>query len=304
MSSPFFIYVDVGRTETYTETGTEEAPYKTLQAALGAHLTEGNTQNTIFLLKPGTYDVGSGIDIQQTSKTQNFCIKGLGPRDAVTIKCTDITTDVLYFRNFKNVFFRNLTITNGKYGIYTRDTTSVHIFNCSFWKLGSKTFAQNHDFGNTQAEQAARWAGDTTSNGGAVRLRNAYRIRVEQNYIWRCLRGIRVQEIGHGSLHMPSRICDNQIIETMESAIYLAASSYGYNSLVHVSGTRHMQVFGNRIQKPYNCGVLVIGSQFSEIHSNVIHESANAGIMQWSSCDCVYKNNSTVTNCSTTGSET
>ena len=52
-----------------------------------------------------------------------------------------------------------------------------------------------------------------------------------------------------------------------------------------------MQVFGNRIQKPYNCGILVIGSQFSEIHSNVIHESANAGIMQWSSCDCVYKNN-------------
>lgn len=43
-------YVDVGRTDYYTETGTIEAPFKTLQAALDAA-----TNNTTIQLAPGTY---------------------------------------------------------------------------------------------------------------------------------------------------------------------------------------------------------------------------------------------------------
>ena len=61
-------------------------------------------------------------------------------------------------------------------------------------------------------------------------------------------------------------------------------------------GCRHVLITGNRIQKAYNNGILVIGSKFVEVTNNVVLESANAGIQQHSCVDCVYKNN-TLYNC-------
>jgi len=284
------VHVDASRTESYTETGTKHAPYKSLSDAMVAKLTDGATQTIIFKVKPGTYNVGSGIDIQQTALTQSFTVEGTGPREDVNIRCTDITTNVFYLRKFKAVIFKNVTIHTGKYGLYVRDTYSVQVYNCAFWKLGSSTSAAVHNFSNTQAEQAAHWAGSSTSDGGAMRLRSSMRVMVENCYVWRCLRGIRVQDIAQTVLNIPSFICNNQINETLESAIYLASNNYQFNNN-GVGGCRHIFVTGNRIQKPYNNGLLVVGARFIECTNNMIHESANAGIQQYSSVDCVYKSN-------------
>jgi hypothetical protein len=94
-----------------------------------------------------------------------------------------------YIRMFKHAAFRNLTIQVGKYGLYIRDTFTTQVHNCQFAQLGSTGSPSIHDHGNTQAQQAAHWAGSNTSNGGAMRLRSSNRILVDGCYIFRCARG-------------------------------------------------------------------------------------------------------------------
>ena len=110
-------YVDVSRTESYTEDGSPTKPFKTLQDAMAAKITEGATQTIEFRLAAGTYNVAGGLDFQMSSSSQSFAIVGTEDRSAVNIRCTDITTDVLYARNFKTLVFRNVTFHTGKYGL-------------------------------------------------------------------------------------------------------------------------------------------------------------------------------------------
>ena len=288
MTSPSHIYVDGSRTETYTETGAINAPYKTLQAACTAHLVDGSSIDIVFIIKPGTYNIGSGISFHQSSKTQNVTFRGDGSNQDTEIWCTDITTDAIYLRNFRSVTFSNLTIWQCKYGLYIRDTTKVTIKNCRFWRCGSTSSASVHRFSNTLAEQLAHWQdASKTSNGGACRIQTTNCVAISDNYVWRTLRGIRVQDVRH-SLGIPSYICNNQINETLESALYLASSNYAFGN---VYGCRDIFITGNRIYKPYNNGLLLIGSARCEVTNNQIIEPANAGIQQWSSTDIIYKNN-------------
>ena len=61
-----YVFVDVGRTgETYTETGSEVAPYRTLAAAITAKLGDAETDYVVFKLAPGVY-VGSIVRDKQT----------------------------------------------------------------------------------------------------------------------------------------------------------------------------------------------------------------------------------------------
>ena len=49
-----FCFVDAGRAEeSYTETGSEVAPYRTLSQAITDKLTHASTDNVIFKLAPG-----------------------------------------------------------------------------------------------------------------------------------------------------------------------------------------------------------------------------------------------------------
>ena len=112
----------------------------------------------------------------------------------MNIRCTDITTNVFYLRKFKAVIFKNVTIHTGKYGLYVRDTYSVQVYNCAFWRLGSSTSAAIHNFSNTQAEQ----------------------------------RPTGLQDIAQTVLNIPSFIY--QLNETLESAIYVASNNYQFNN--------------------------------------------------------------------------
>ena len=291
------IYVDVSRQENYTETGDIRYPYKTLQAACTAVLTEGNTTNIIFKIKPGTYNVGSGINIARTTRSQNVTFRGLGSADDINIRCSDITTDVINLSQFKSVAFENLTIHTGKYGLYISNASTVTVRDCMFYKLGSSSSPSIHNFNNSLETQRSHWLGSSTSNGGAIRLKTINRVKICGNYIWRTLRGIRLENIRH-SLNMPSLVTDNLVIESLESAIYLASGTYGYDANAY--GCRNIFVTGNRIYKPYNNGILVIGAANSEITNNQIIEPANAGIQQYSSVDCIYRNNFIRKACSVT----
>ena len=287
MSNPRQIYVDVSRTETYTESGSKENPFKTLQGAMSEFLVVGATTDYIFILSPGVYNVGSGIDLQMGSTTQAFAIEGC---EGVEIRASSITDNIFYLRAFKSVTFRKCRFKTGKYGLYTRQCLGVTVIDCTFLYLGSTGSPTVHNFANTQAQQANHWAGTNTSDGGAMRLREASVVVVKGNYVWRCLRGIRIQDVGHSTLNLPSLIAHNRINETLESAIYLANGNYQFDNN-GVYGCSHVTVTGNRIQRPYNNGILVVASKYCDISNNQIFESANAGIQQWHSVDCTYKGN-------------
>ena len=284
LSTASVCYVDCTRTETYTEDGSPTKPYKTLQDAMTAKLTEGATQTIMFKLANGTYNVGSGISIERTTATQSFGIVGDGQ---TFVRCTDLTTDILYLRRFKEILFKDVTFEVGKYGIYTRDTDAVTVLNCVFAKLGSLGTTAQHDRTHTQAEQAAVWAGTNTSNGGAMRLRASSQVFVIDCKILLCLRGIRVQDITGENGSIISR---NTVVDTLESGIYCASGSYAFDN-AGANGCRHVTIIGNRILRPYNNGILVVGSRFVDVTNNQIYQSANAGIQQWSSVDCTYQNN-------------
>ena len=281
------VYVDVSQTGSYVEDGSALKPYKTLQAALSAKLVDGVTASYIFKLRTGTYNVGSGISITHTNATMNFTIQG--ESDGVVIHCTDITTDVLYFRRFKGVIFRRLNIAQGKYGLYLRNCTTAQLDAVQFTALGSTAVAGNHDFTNTQAEQAAVWASATTSDGGACRIRDVTKVDIQNCFVNKCLRGLRLQDI-NSTIAVSSIVANNMIMDTLESGIYLASGTYGFANNASV-GCRHVLVSGNNIVNAYNNGILNIGSQACSFIGNSIYHSANAGIQQHASVDCSYVSN-------------
>ena len=149
---------------------------------LDAKLVVGSTTYYVFILRPSTYNVGSGIDLQMGSATQGFAIEGC---DGVTIRCTDITTNCMYLRAFKSVKISKCKFQTCKYALYTRQCLGVEITDCTFIYCGSTGSPYVHNFANTQAVQANHWAGVNTSDGGALRIRDATAVRVTGNYVWR-----------------------------------------------------------------------------------------------------------------------
>ena len=281
------VHVDVSQTGTYVEDGSAARPYKTLQGALSAKLVDGGTGSYIFKLRTGTYNVGSGISITHTNATMKFTIQG--ESDGVVIHCTDITTDVLYFRRFQAVIFRRLNIAQGKYGLYLRDCTTAQLDSVNFTALGSTAVAANHDFTNTQAEQAAVWASATTSDGGACRIRDSTKVDIQHCFVNKCLRGLRLQDI-NSTIDVSSIVANNTTMDTLESGIYLASGTYGFANNAS-TGCRHVLVSGNNIVNAYNNGILNIGSRACSFIGNSIYHSANAGIQQHASVDCSYVSN-------------
>ena len=102
-----------------------------------------------------------------------------------------------------------------------RDCTTAQLDSVQFTALGSTAVAGNHDFTNTQAEQAAVWASATTSDGGACRIRDATKVDIQNCFVNKCLRGLRLQDI-NSTIAVSSIVANNMIMDTLESGIYLA----------------------------------------------------------------------------------
>ena len=139
------------------------------------------------------------------------------------------TSNVLFFRDFLDVTFKDFTIRNGKYGLYPRSCTSCTVNNVRFVKLGSDGTAASHDLSGTQQEQAAFWAGASTSDGGACRIRSVTQVQVQNCSVDHCARGLRIQDCGSDAT--VSIVSGNRVTRCLESGIYCAAGSYSGTDL-------------------------------------------------------------------------
>jgi len=149
-------FVDSKRTDSYTEDGGRDTPYKTLSGAMTL-LGEGETDTIIFRLASGDYD--GEISVSRSTSEQSFSIIGSGTEHTYIRGSSswDATTgNVLFFKAFVSVTIRDCAIQNGAYGVYARLCDQVKIMNCTFLDLGSS--GVGHELTRTQAELAAYWS--------------------------------------------------------------------------------------------------------------------------------------------------
>ena len=250
------VYVDSKQTGTYTETGHESAPYRTLTAAIAAKLTNVATQYTVFKLLPGNY-VGA-ISVDKDTANQSFEIVGSG-RDNTFIRSGATFSagrdeNVLYFRDFLDITIRHVSIQNGKYGFYPRNCRNIKVIDCEFKWLGSEGVEIYHDQSQTMASQAAYWAGNQTSNGGTCRIRSCEDVLIDGCRTSYSLRGVRIQDCLSGL------VTNTRGYKLLESFIYLASGSYDGNP---ANGCSNFVVSNCSCDTIFHSGVLCIGG-----HSN------------------------------------
>ena len=112
--------------------------------------------------------------IDKTTSNQKFAIVGSG-KETTFIRGSAgwdaSTSNVLYFRDFLGIEIRNCTIQYGAYGFYPRSCASVKLSNVRFLNCGSDGSTAQHDMSSNKNTQAGYWAGNTTNDGGAMRVR-------------------------------------------------------------------------------------------------------------------------------------
>ena len=100
-----YVFVDSNRSsETYTETGSKVAPYRTLSAAISTKLADTETDTVVFKLAPGIYT--GTISRDKNTANQSFEIHGSGSQNTVILGSTSwdaTTSNVLYFRDFISI---------------------------------------------------------------------------------------------------------------------------------------------------------------------------------------------------------
>ena len=267
-------------------TGSRDQPYTSLSTAMAGKLTDGSSTHYVFKLAPGTYR--GAISITHTNQLQSVSVIGSGSGctflDTAADWSSQLTSNVLYLRNFNDIEIQGVTFTRGAYGLYLRHCKSATVTNCNFEKLGSKGTVSQHDLSQNQASQAAYWAGNNTSDGGACRLREVNTVQFNDNSISYCLRGGRFQDCGEAST--ASMISGNKVYRTLESGLYLAAGSY-----TGTDGCLNVTISGNSVYESFNNSILVIGGKKCSVVGNTCIGGANAGIQCWHVLDCGVFNN-------------
>ena len=261
------------------EEGTLAEPYQKLETALTTEILDGTTDDLVFRIAPGTYT--GTFSFTKTSANQSISIIGSGSENtflqgAATWAST--IDNLLYLKKFSSVYIANCTIRNCKYGVYTKECPDVVLHNVHFRYCASDGDLNMYKFANTKEEQAAYWAGTKTSDGGAVRLRIADHIEIQNCRAEQCLRGIRVQDVGTDQ--RTSMISNCMTYNTLESGIYLASASYTQNV---ADGCTNVVITGNNVYKAFNNGILCIGGRNCTVSANVVQSCSNAGINLWHS---------------------
>ena len=274
-----YCYVDVSRSaETYTETGSQTQPYRSLDGAMSVKLTHANTDTVIFKLAPGKY-IGPVV-IDQNTANQSFQILGSGSENCFiqASQTFDATKgDVLSFRDFIDITVRDVTIMCGAYGLYTRDTGAVTISGCRFQFLGSDGYA--HQFTTSAVDLDTYWqargtAGAHRSDGGAMRIRNSTNVRISDCEVFSTLRGYRIQDCAQG------QITNCSASYTLESAYYLASGSYTGSA-----GCSNFQITGCKANDIFHQAFLVIGGANNTIQGCTARRCANGGVVCWHTQD-------------------
>ena len=113
------IVLDANRSDTYTEDGSSEWPYKTFTSAWSALNT---AKDTVFYFNAGTYTVNL-TNADAMAKKLSFIGQS---KDSVVLTPADIAVDCFKLTDKTGgLFFANLTIQEAKYGIRVVNGTKV-----------------------------------------------------------------------------------------------------------------------------------------------------------------------------------
>ncbi len=264
-------FVDSNRVDAYIENGSRHRPYRSLDTALTSVLIDSNTDNVVFRLASGVYDCV--VSITKATQNQSFSIIGRGLENTIIrggALWSSTRGDVMYFRNFHDITVKNVTIQQGKYGLYTRNCRRVVVANCRFRWLGCEDNTENWNFQHTAIQRVAIWQGNSTSDGGACRIRQSEEVICKNVEVTHTLRGIRIQEANRGL------ISNCRTFLTAESGIYLASTLY-----THVFACSNFLITGCTVSDAYNNGILLIGGENNSVQGCRVQNCANAGIQCW-----------------------
>ena len=375
---PTMVYVDSNRSDTYTENGSRAAPYKTLNSAMTAKCADGETDDLIFTLAPGTYTEnimikklakeqkihirGEGEVILQTGTSWNDLISkrtaaknvlqaitalqsvyGDGTDDTATELLTvydvvDKELAVLFLTGFNGVTVENLTFRYTTWGMWLgypdiANATNkaafstragvyldklavggscgvVKVLNCCFKNCGSSGNADLHNGTLSATNQAIYFAAHCT-NGGPFNIVGGQDVEIKNNYIYECVRGIRVDNVNGGY------IMNNRVERILDNALYCAAhqphgtATYAgvitlvgelyqiLPQLVNTSeyfGCRNIHFQNNVVNYAGANGILLIGGGHNTFFGNVIRNCWASAIHVTTSFNNNFQNNN-VFNC-------
>jgi parallel beta-helix repeat protein len=281
------IYVDA--TFSGTSTGTNLAPYTTMEAAVNA----SSSGDKIFV--KGIINVSSEITL-----IHSLHFYGIDGTEVRYVSYNSANGNVFNFAgsdNTQSFTFKNISFKNaGEYGLKIVNSASVNITDCTFSNNGWSGNGLNTiidsatssiaGYDSDQADLQAFYAGANASNGGAMRIENSTMVRVIGNTVTNNLRGIRVQDCGIDGAGFITR---NVSTQNIESGIYIAAGALG--------GCQNITTTINVSSYNANNGLLVIGGINNKFSQNEVSGNWNAGFCAWGAAnstlrDCgLYDNN-------------
>ena len=276
------VYVDASYAGA--STGSAEAPFASLAAAIDAKCAVDDAVERIFVIAGGVYTVSKTI-VKDVNVKQKVSFVGQGAGVTFLEAAASFTAgkdlDCLKLSNFGGLRFEKLTIRRCRYGIRAISCDDLHITHCSFTKCGSPATDTYYDGSISQSAQATAYANDMSS-GGAVRVELAQGVvRLLHNQVRYCFRGLRCQDCVFGGL-----IQGNVVKQTVESGCYLASSSSDGNN-----GCQGFIIQNNDVNQACNNSYLVIGGRDNVVADNVARSGFNSGVQLWSACQTTVSGN-------------
>jgi len=259
--------------------GSIEKPFPSLEDAIDDKIATGKTADVIFEIAAGAYTCSKTIT-QNTAQHVSFRGEGAG-KTIIQASATfggGMDADILKLVSYGDLEFQDITFRNCRYAV--RPTCAkLCVERCEFLRCGSSGDSDQHDNSLSQANQALRYTDASLqkmSNGGALRCDGASgAIRIVQNQVKHCLRGLRVTNAVAGGL-----IEGNFCRDTVESGIYLNA------------GCADILIQNNKCLDNANNGILLVSTRFCQVLNNAIDESWNTAIMCWHCSELTVKGNS------------
>ncbi len=190
-------------------------------------------------------------------------------------------SDCLKLKDFGALRFEKLQFQNCKYGVRAISCDDIDVVHCKFIHCGASDVAANFDGSLTISQQLSQYAAEFT-DGGALRIESAGKVRVLSCQVYECNRGLRVQDCLAGGL-----IQGNLVQFTGQAGIYLAASGY-----TGATGCRDIMVTSNQVINAGNCSLLCIGGFKNSFTQNICRDGWNSGAFLWHCCDTDVSGNS------------